>query len=271
MIDFKKTKQYTLSIRLSTDGFCFAVHNPSADTEFAYQPYRIDTHKSIVANLKTALEDTEMLCHTYGTVDILLPQAPYTIVPKEFYAEQCTQDIFRQNFPQATTSTQVLSNVVSEGQAIVLFGIEYQLYKFITERFPKARFHASISALINYCVEKSYANVGKTYCLGHLHKHGTDLLCFSQGTPLFVNTFDAIQASDTAFYMLNVWQTLGLSQTDDTLHIAGTTRHAKNLIKELGRFIQHIHLVRPAEEFHATELARVDEIPFDLQTLISCE
>lgn len=271
MIDFKKTKQYTLSIRLSADGFCFAVHNPLVDNEFAFQPYRVDTHKSVLANLKTAIEETEMLRHAYGMVNILLPYAPYTLVPKEYYAEQCVRDIYLQNFPQTSGNTQVLVNVVGEEQVMVLFGMEHQLHKFITGRFPKARIYAAISSLIDYGVEKSYANAGKPYCLAHMGKQGFDLLCFTGGAPQFANSFDVGDMGNAAYFILNCWQMLGLSQVDDMLHVAGVGRNVKSLTKELSRFIKNIHTVRPAEEFHATELARVDEIPFDLQTLISCE
>jgi hypothetical protein len=71
--------------------------------------------------------------------------------------------------------------------------------------------------------------------------------------------------------LLNCWQILGLSQTEDTLHLAGNARNAKEIIKELSKFIQNIHTIHPAEEFHSTELARLGEIPFDLQALIVCE
>ena len=35
MIDFTKSKQYTLSIRISTDGFSFSIYNPIHDDSFA--------------------------------------------------------------------------------------------------------------------------------------------------------------------------------------------------------------------------------------------
>ena len=35
MIDFTKSKQYTLSIRLSTDGFSFSIYNPIHDDQLA--------------------------------------------------------------------------------------------------------------------------------------------------------------------------------------------------------------------------------------------
>ena len=71
--------------------------------------------------------------------------------------------------------------------------------------------------------------------------------------------------------MLNSWQMLGLSQLDDALYMVGDVRKVKTLNKELEKFIKHIHVIRPADEFHSTELARIGEMPFDLQTLVACE
>ena len=270
VIDFKKTRQYTLSIRLSTDGFCFAVHNPQATNEFAYLPYRIDPLKPLTANLKTAIEETDMLKHTYGTVNILLADAGYTLIPKEYYAEQYENELYQYNFASATNHDVVMHNPVGDGQAMVLFAIEKQLHKYITKQYPKATIYAAIAPLISFGVERSYAT-GKRYCLLHLRKRCIDFMCYENASPLFVNSFHYRNTADALYYLLGCWNTLGLSQTDDTLHVAGLTRQAKVLIHELEKFIQNIHVIRPAEEFHSTELARTDELPFDLQTLIACE
>ncbi len=270
MIDFNKTRQYTLSIRLSTDGFCFAVHNPHTSNEYAYQPYRIDPLKSVAGNLKAAAEETEMLKHTYGAVNIILADAPYTLVPKEYYAEQYERELYRHNIAESAATDTIMHNVVGDEQAVVLFAIEKQLHKYITTHYPKAKVYAAVSPLINFGVERSYA-IGKKYCLLYLRKRSFDLMCYENAAPLFINTFHYRDTADALYYLLGCWTTLALSQTDDTLYIAGHSRQAKALVKELSKFIQNIHIIRPAEEFHSTELARTDEMPFDLQALIACE
>ena len=35
-IDFTKSEQYTLSIRLSADGFSFSIYNPLTDNDFCF-------------------------------------------------------------------------------------------------------------------------------------------------------------------------------------------------------------------------------------------
>ena len=270
MIDFNKTRQYTLSIRLSTDGFCFAVHNPNAANEYAYLPYRIDPLKPLVSNLKTAIEETDMLRRNYGAVNIILADAAYTLIPKEYYAEQYEQEFYRQNIATPTTNSVIIHNIVGDEQAVVLFAIEKQLHKYISAQYPKAQYYAAITPIINFGIERSYAT-GKRYCLLHVRKRSIDFMCYENAAPLFINTFQYRDTADALYYLLNTWSTLSLSQTDDTLHIAGQSRHAKAMVKELERFIQNIRVVRPAEEFHTTELARIDDLPLDLQTLIACE
>mgnify|MGYP000274343757 FL=1 len=52
MIDFTKSKQYTLSIRLSTDGFSFSIYNPINDNSQSLFEKEVDTSLSLTANLK---------------------------------------------------------------------------------------------------------------------------------------------------------------------------------------------------------------------------
>jgi hypothetical protein len=270
VIDFNKTRQYTLSIRLSADGFCFTIHNPQVANEYAYLPYRIDPLKPLTANLKRAIEETDMLHYTYGATNIILADASYTLVPKEYYAEQYKQEFYRQNISGTTTNSTIMHNVVGDERVVLLFAIDKQLHKYLTAQYPKARIYASISPLINFGVERSYATE-KKYCLLHVNKRSIDFMCYENAAPLFANSFQCRNTADALYYILNCWSMLGLSQTDETLHIAGQSRQTKALTKELGKFIKNIHTIRPAEEFHSSELARIDELTLDLQTLIACE
>ena len=46
-IDFTKSEQYTLSIRLSADGFSFSIYNPLTDNDFCFVPYPVNTGYSM--------------------------------------------------------------------------------------------------------------------------------------------------------------------------------------------------------------------------------
>ena len=57
MIDFTKSKQYTLSIRLSTDGFSFSIYNPINDNSQSLFEKEVDTSLSLTANLKNVFRE----------------------------------------------------------------------------------------------------------------------------------------------------------------------------------------------------------------------
>ena len=59
--DFNKSEQYTLSIRLSTDGFSFSVFNPLGDGEFSYYDREVDESFSLTANLKQTFRELAWL------------------------------------------------------------------------------------------------------------------------------------------------------------------------------------------------------------------
>ena len=71
MIDFTKSKQYTLSIRLSTDGFSFSIYNPIHDNSLSTIEKETDTSLSLTANLKATFRESDFLNHSYKRVNIM--------------------------------------------------------------------------------------------------------------------------------------------------------------------------------------------------------
>lgn len=71
-IDFTNTEQYTLSIRLSTDGFSFSVYNPLQEGESFLSEWSIETSLSLTANLKRVFQESELLKHAYKRVNLII-------------------------------------------------------------------------------------------------------------------------------------------------------------------------------------------------------
>ena len=64
-IDFSKSEQYTLSIRLSADGFSFSVFNPLNEGELFFFDRKVEESLSLTANLKRTFREVEWLKHPY--------------------------------------------------------------------------------------------------------------------------------------------------------------------------------------------------------------
>ncbi len=267
-IDLSKSDQYTLSIRLSADGFSFSIYNPLGGSDFYFQPYPIHTQHSLAANVKSFLAETEELSLPYRQINLLIHSSRYTPVPLELYEDEQMDTLFYQNLPKQNNEV-ILCNILGRSNSVVLFSLDKLTHVFLSEKFPEARFFAAVSPQIEYLTARSkQGNNRKLFA--NLHPTSIDLLAFDKGKLLLLNTYSIREATDQCYYILNVWKELGYDQERDELHLTGNLPK-KELQHMLQPYLRHIYIINPQAEFNDSEASRIEEIPFDMQSLISCE
>ena len=143
MIDFTKSKQYTLSIRLSTDGFSFSIYNPIHDDSLSIIEKEIDTSLSLTANLKAVFHESDFLNHPYKRVNIMMASKRFTIAPLDLFEEGQAELLFYHNHQKRENET-VLYNILRKNNVAVIFGIDKSAQTFLNEQYPEARFYLSL-------------------------------------------------------------------------------------------------------------------------------
>lgn len=257
-IDFSKSEQYTLSIRLSADGFSFSVHRSSQNDDFFYAEYPVNVSCSMTANLKKMLQAKEELKHPYGQINILIDTPRFTSVPFDLFEDEETETLFYHNFPERENET-VLCNILGKSNIALLFGMDKHAHQLLGEQFPNARIFACVCPLIEYFTQKSReSNQRRLYV--YFQTHQMTVFAFDKGKLLLVNTFNCKQTSDQIYYILYVWQQLGFNQEKDQLLLTGKMENKEDLLTELNKFLRQV-----------TPLPMQDNLPFDIQTLMTCE
>ena len=257
-IDFNQSEQYTLSIRLSADGFSFSVHHPQQEGEGFHAVYPVDASYSMTANLKKMVQATDELKHPYGQTNILIDTQRFTPIPFDLFEDEQTETLFYHNFPPRDNEV-VLCNILGKSNIALLFGMDKHAHQLLGEQFPKARIFANVSPLMEHFIQKSREeNYRSLYA--HFQPNKMHIFAFDKGKLLLVNTFNCKQAPDQTYYLLYVWQQLGFSQEKDRLFLAGKAEAQEELLTELSKFLRQ-----------ATILPMKDHLPFDLQTLMICE
>ena len=69
------------------------------------------------------------------------------------------------------------------------------------------------------------------------------MFAFRKGRVRFCSSFDIALTPDAAYYILNVWQTLGMKPSD-VLCLAGSITGQEALLKDLRQFIRNIRNVK---------------------------
>lgn len=256
MTDFSKSEQYTLSIRLSTDGFSFSVFNPMGDGELSFFDREVDEGLSLTANLKQTFREVEWLSRSYRRVNILMADKRFAFIPLEFFEDEQAEIVFYHNHPKRENEL-VQYNILHKNNIVVLFGMDKSACTFLREQYPDAKFYSQASSFIEFFSMKSrLGNCRKMYV--HLRKDAIDVYGYERGRLLLANSFACKETADRIYYLLYIWKQLGFEQERDELHLTGALHDKEQLLPELRKFIRQVFIMNPATNL-------------DLQAITSCE
>lgn len=248
---------YTLSIRLSTDGFSFSVFNPTeGNGANTVHDHAVDESLSLTANLKQAFRSVECLSQPYRRVNVLMTGKRFTFVPLELFDDEQAETLFYFNHPKRENES-VRYNILHRSNIVVLFGMDKSACRFLCEQHPDARFYAQATPLIEYfCTKSRLGNNRKLYA--HLRRDAADLYAYDRGRLLLANTFECSTVADRLYYLLYLWKRLDFEQERDELHLTGYLADKERLLPELRKFIRNVFILNPATNL-------------DLEAVASCE
>lgn len=267
-IDLNHSEQYTLSIRLSTDGFSFSIYTPFGDSSFFHRNFNVNRQRSLSANIKAFLAEYPEFGYKYRQVNIVTDTARFTTVPLDLYEDEETENIFYQNLPKQANEL-LLCNILGKNNLVILFSIDKLSYQLLTDQFPEARFFASVSPLTEYFHTKSKAGNNRKL-FANIHPTHIEVIAFDHGRLLLLNSFDTPTPADATYYLLKVWEQLDYNQETDELQLAGRKTCHQLLTEDLKKYIRQVFIINPQAEYHLSGDTQ-DEVPFDIQSLLTCE
>ncbi|MEG2150577.1 MAG: DUF3822 family protein [Bacteroidaceae bacterium] len=268
-IDFSKSEQYTLSIRLSTDGFSFSIYNPISDSSFCYIPLGIKSELPMAVNVKDIFQRLDFLQHPYKRINVLSVNHRFTLIPFEVFDEEQTEDILYQNHPKQENEI-VLYNILKRANTVTTFSMDKSVHQLLEEQFNTVYFYSQASPLIEYFAGKSrIGNSKKMYA--YLRDNSLEIYCFDRGKLMLANSFNCNKTEDRMYYILYIWEQLNFSQERDELHFTGLLKDKGDIILQLNKYLKQVFVINPKSEFNNSELTKIEDIPFDLQALFLCE
>lgn len=259
----------SLSIRLCSNGLSFCTYAPGKKEPFEYKELEVNHTISMAANLKDALQNEPMLKQDYQRVNVLIATPHFTTVPVAAFKKEEVDAVYQFAFPK-DKAQHVSYNVLRRSGIAIVFGLERSVYQMLLDDFPRARFYAAASTLIEFFSERSLFGSGRKM-YAYLHEKELTLYAFDQGRMLYVNTFVTTSVADTQYYLLNVWKDLAFDQVDDELYIVGDQeKPATELSEKIKYFLQRVEVIERGEDFKDRLTHGHSLIPYDLQTLLIC-
>lgn len=268
-IDLSNTEQCTLSVRLSAEEFSYSIYNPAQ--EKAYRFFKKDTHEnlSMAANVKEAIKENDFLKKAYRKVNVMVVTKKFTLIPFELFEDEQVETILYHSHTRNENEI-VLYNILKKANVVVAFAVDKSAHWQILDQFPDAHFYCQASPLTEYLSGRSKQG-NNLKMFAYLRKSSVDVMCYDRGKVLLINNFKCSETADIIYYLLYVWKQLDFNQERDELHLMGNSPNKESVANELKQFVRQLFVISPEKEFSLNELSKVEDIPFDLQILSSCE
>ncbi|MEG2945636.1 MAG: DUF3822 family protein [Bacteroidales bacterium] len=265
-MDYESSKEYTLSIRLMPDGFSFSIHNVLTENSYRYEYFHFGSSANYLAALEESILQQEELLYPYRQIDIIVASHRFSLIPTEIYDADKSSMFYE--FTITPRREKILTDHLEHTNAVNVYGIEEDVYGFLSRTFSNVTFHHHQSILIEYFTIKSkMGNTDKMIC--QLRNGMLDLLCFSKGKLRLANSFVYRTPEDAAYYILAAWKSIRMNQLSDSLQLTGDQNTIGEITSLLNIYIGSITpVVFPAQMFNLGKESL--NAPFDLIALPLC-
>ncbi len=268
MSDINKYAHKTLSIRISTDGFCFCSYTASEPDTIQLRFYETDSTVTLAANFEQAWQECPFANNnSYEDVSVIIATSDFTTIPAEHDKKEEHRALYNLCFPQTPETAYIASNRLTAQGITVLFAIENTLHKKLC-KIGRITYFSPTSILLGFLARNPMES--NRYMLAYFHRGKSLLLSIEGDKPTLINSFKSDNIHDQAFYLLSIWKEQALSQTDDTLFLCGD-KSVEEISTIIGQFIRRTKRLNPNSLFRPNLLNKVKDIPFDLQALLLCE
>jgi hypothetical protein len=257
----------TLSIRISTDGFCFCTYLPQQPDSVRYTTYDCDRQISITANFEAAWKAGNLADGKYSKIQAIVASTEFTAVPPQVTTREEQETIFRSCFPHTKEEKRIISNRLSAQSMTILFAIDEELHKLLTD-IGEVSYYSPISIMSGFLTR--YKVESGRYIMADIQDETMHLIAMEEETPLLMNSFNANGTADQLYYLLCIWNELGFSQEEEPLLLCGN-HQADKFEMSAKDFIRNIKRINPRQLFQSNLLNKIETTPFDLQALILCE
>ncbi len=263
-INLQESKKRII-IRISDESLSFAI--PKTDSSngiSAYEQYPVNNSISMAANLREAFGTSELLSSGCNCALIML-DAPVMLTPIDEYQEEHEETFYTYTFPNSTPP--FINCILPEQNAVAVFAINKDLKVVIDDHFSDVRYVPVSHPVWEHLYHRSFIGErGKLFA--YFHDNKMEVFCFAKNRFKYFNTFETTHANDVLYYLLHIWNQLGLNAEEDELHIAGDIPNQEWLTNQLRRFLTRVFTIRQSIDPTQLQENKLQDIPYDLLTLL---
>lgn len=255
-------------IRIGRQTLAFALPTRESDGNgkpvVHYEPYTVKSGMSIAANLRNAFHDSVILTQASNRVQVLV-DAPVLLVPMEEYAEDQVATLYMHTFPGQKNEV-VLQHIIPDLNCVAVFSMNKDTRMVVSDHFDDVRIMPVMVPVWQHLHQRSYTGMTRKL-YAYFHDRQLAVFAYAKNRFRFSNTFNAVEVTDSAYFILYVWQQLAMDHKKDELYIVGDIADPEGLRNELKKYVSNVFPINPSAEFNHAPVTQAAQVTYDVVCL----
>ncbi len=254
-----------LSVRIASTTFEIAVLDTSRSTIVAFESWRFDNNDdpgNFADSLEKIRSDSFSLGRHYNKANVIIDSAVYTLIPAELFKEEEAEKYIEFNHSLASKEAVHFDSIESIAVKNV-YQVPLSVEKVCRQWFTDLKFQNTCTILINSRLKiKSTPETVFVYFSGNRF----DVIVADNGRLKFCNSFTFSSAQDIIYYILNVYQKLGMDTSATPIMLAGEITKESSGYETIYRYIRNVSFAQRPDNIQLCEALKEmpEQMYFDL-------
>jgi hypothetical protein len=271
----QETKDYSLSIQVSLDGFSFCILDTIRNKYAAIEKYDFQDLQSmrVLADVvKDIISKSDWLHNKFSKVKIIYEGQQMSLIPIPLFDKEFAGDYLRFNhLPDA--NDKVYHDQLPNLDAVSVFALPGDLLSVLKKHFRGVTVNHFSSALIeNLLIRNKNADEGYVI-FANVRKQWLDIIVLDGRKLLFFNSFHYRSKEDFAYYLIYVMEQLGLNPEKAPLVLMGEILKSSDIYNITFKYVRNVAFIQRGSDYAYSYV--FDDIPehfyYNLLNLQRCE
>lgn len=266
-IEIRNPELWTLILRLDAAAVKFILYCDEMENSLISRTLSLDlTVGGYLKALENCIYDNPVLIQDYKHVAVSVASNHFVALPEALSDDDTMLDVMDYMY-SGDTGDRYLCRLVP-GESQMAFTIPQGVQSFLQRTFNMPQIVHHLVPLCTYCGKKSEKS-GLSKMYAHIYDNRMDLCVYRKGELVQTNTYQFRNVEESVYYMLNVWQNIGLDVMADELQLCADKAVRDQLTPQLRKYITYVMpIIFPASAMKIGQDAM--KAPFDLILLSQC-
>lgn len=232
--------QYTLSIRYSTDGLSFCLHDNGRLIAFSHQPYCLESQDEVIARVKKTITEDEILKLKYKKVYISPCKKDKILIPAHIFNKNYLSDIFRVCLPTEKNNI-LLYRKIRMMEAYLTEALPRNFITFLTGRYQSLCIVNNAYPFLINSLNSALLNTHHLFV--DIQDRYFDILITQSNEVQLFNSFAYNSVQDIIYYILRCLKDCRADQTNLQSVFSGTLVDDPKFYQLISNYIPNISVL----------------------------